>query len=539
MQYQVKRGELDRDIYGKGDGNIDYWTSMYAPGWTCVRIHADRGYYYNETYFDHMSNYMVGGQKDPALKSDIFYYPRCMNFTAKGEWYYLALNDVVAPAVSGRYFFKVGFKSPNMTINTASGGREQYFLDGSQYFEFMDIRNWPVLTVKGEVDPAIITGFIKFGGWNTTLYGQNVTLSGRVRAVGIADNPYTGASLNKPVEARGYFNQTAKGHYEVEGVAPGTYDIYASCAGYPEMKIASGVKIQKGQSYHIDGYLIPGAVVHGTLYSKCGEGEVKWGSATYVKVELYAATKTTATEVAAIKPSNRFTALAEDITKAYETGNTKTAKMPVTWSPWGSPSKLGEPTYIINHPSKQVTPSYTDTATVQFPWYFPKTTGDYTEPGYNTAKSKVGLDPWGVGPSQSWLTTSTLSYFDWKFGDRGKYGAPCDWTGMVPEYNATWVGGLPAGTYYARGWVQGYVQVLSDGITFEHASFTIAPSEFPGDISVPFDLRKGSIISKTIHFHDVPGTLTELGTLPKSHFKPGRSGDGLTLKRSLTQTGTR
>jgi len=516
----VFRGDLDRNTYGHRDGSTDYWTSMYAPGWTCVNIHADRGYYFNNT------------QKDPALSSDIYYYPRCINFTDAAEWYYLSLSDVVAPAISGRYFFKVGFRSPNMTVNTAYGA-SQYWIDGSCYFEFMDIRNWPVLTVKGEVDPAIITGFIKFGGWNTTLYGQNVTLSGRVRAVGIMDNPYTGVSLNKPVEARGYFNQTAKGHYEVEGVAPGTYDIYASCAGYPEMKIASGVKIQKGQSYHIDGYLTPGAVVHGTVFSKCGTGEVTWGAAQPMRIEIYSALKTTAAEVEAVKPNARFAALEDaykqDLTVAFDSGSvTKTKKMPVTWSPWAETSTLGEPTYIINGVGKYGTGgtgngvSLTDTATIQFPWYFPKATAGYTEPGYNTPKSKIGLDPWGVGPAQSWLTSSSLTYFTWKFGDQGKYGAPSDWTGMVPEYNATWVNGLPAGTYYTRAWTLQYVQTQTDGVTFEHAPFVIAPSEFPGDINVPFDIRRGSIVKKTIHFHDVPGTLTELGVhgLPKSHFRP-------------------
>jgi hypothetical protein len=520
----VFRGDLDRNVYSKGDGSTDYWTSMYAPGWTCVNIHADRGYYYNKT------------QKDPALSSDIYYYPRCINFTDKAEWYYVALNDVVAPAISGRYFFKVGFRCPNMTVNTA-WAIPQYEIDGSNYFQFMDIRNWPVLTVKGEIDPAIITGFIKFGGWNTTLYGQNVTLSGRVRAVGIADNPYTGVSLAKPVEARGYFNQTAKGHYEVEGVAPGTYDIYASCAGYPEMKIASGVKIQKGQSYHIDGYLTPGAVVHGTVFSKCGTGEVQWGAAQPMRIEIYSALKTSAADVEAVKPHVRFspteTAYKQDLTVAYDSGSvTKTVKMPVTWSPWPDVTTLTEPTYVINQQwsggavtdpvGKYGTPSYGATTTIQFPWYFPKATAGYTEPGYDTAKSKIGQDPWGVGPAQSWLTASALTYFTWQFGDRGKYGAPCDWTGMVPEYNATWVGGLPAGQYYTRAWTLQYVQTQPDGVTFEHAPFVVASSEFPGDIDVPFDIRRGSIVKKTIHFHDVPGTLTELGVhgLPKSHFRP-------------------
>ena len=520
----VRRGDLDKTMVDWKDGSIDYWSSMYAPGWTVVRVHADRGSYYNGTSFDHHTGYMTGGQKDPVLGSDIFAYPRCMNFTSKGEWYYLALRDVVAPAIAGRYFFKVGFRTPNMTMNRIGGvaNQIQYYLDGSMYFEWMPIQNWPVLTVKGEVDPAIITGSIRFGGYNTTLYGQNVSLSGRVRAVGIADDPYTGVSLNKPVEARGYFNQTALGHYEVEGVAPGVYDIYASCAGYPELKIASGVKIQKGQSYHIDGYLTPGAVVHGTVYSKCGTGEVQWGAISYAKIEIYSAAKTTAADVAGVKPASRFSALKEDITKAYETSITKTAKMPVTWSPWGYPATLGEPEYIADGRPKyawavgQNGISAADTATKQFPWFV-----GLADPLYDSTQARLGMNPDGVGPRQPWRTTAASTSFTWRFGDQGKYGAPSDWTGHVPEYNATWVNGLPAGQYYTRGWVLGYVQVQPDGVTFEHASFTIAPSEFPGDIYIPFDLRKGSIVSKTVHFHDVQGTLTQMATLPHSHFRWG------------------
>jgi cytochrome c oxidase subunit 1 len=54
------------------------------------------------------------------------------------------------------------------------------------------------------------------------------------------------------------------GHYELEGVAPGVYDIYASAAGYPEVKIASNIRILKGQSYHADGYVIPGVQIIAT-----------------------------------------------------------------------------------------------------------------------------------------------------------------------------------------------------------------------------------------------------------------------------------
>ena len=49
-------------------------------------------------------------------------------------------------------------------------------------------------------------------------------------------DPYTGqARPDLPtVDAVGYFNATAQGHYEVEGLAPGVYDLYASAAGYPQ-----------------------------------------------------------------------------------------------------------------------------------------------------------------------------------------------------------------------------------------------------------------------------------------------------------------
>ena len=76
------------------------------------------------------------------------------------------------------------------------------------------------------------------------------------------------------VEARGYFNATAKGHYEIEGVAPGVYDIYASAAGYPEVKVATGVKIMAGKSFHLDFLLNPGPIITGVIYSKHSFGEV-------------------------------------------------------------------------------------------------------------------------------------------------------------------------------------------------------------------------------------------------------------------------
>ena len=55
-------------------------------------------------------------------------------------------------------------------------------------------------------------------------------------------DPYTGQSRpDLPlVDAVGYFNATAQGHYEVEGLAPGVYDLYASAAGFPQTLIDQG-----------------------------------------------------------------------------------------------------------------------------------------------------------------------------------------------------------------------------------------------------------------------------------------------------------
>ena len=158
-------------------------------------------------------------------------------------------------------------------------------------------QNWPVLLVKGELDPAIITGTIRYGGYNSSLYGQPMMEAGMVTAVMTTKlDPYTGAQLSGPLtNAVGYFNATtciqgtkqivspchladigSDGHYEVEGVAPGIYNLYASAAGYPTALIASNVQILKGQSLHFDGYLNPGPVIHGTVFSKHSFGSEPW-----------------------------------------------------------------------------------------------------------------------------------------------------------------------------------------------------------------------------------------------------------------------
>jgi len=393
------------------------------------------------------------------------------------EWYYIRINDVTAPTIAGAYFFKTRrLYTPDALDgitydSTAAGGNEPRVYGGYVYWPSS---NYPVVLVKGEVDPAIITGTIRYGGWNTAYYGTPIALPGRVRAVGIADDPYTGKSTGRPVEARGYFDAAWKGHYEVEGVAPGVYDIYASAAGYPEIKIASNVKILKGQSYHVDGYLVPGVQIKGTVFSKCGTGEIPFfqtGSERNIKIEIYRSL--------------------EDAQSMLPGGTTSKA---VTWSP----IKYGAKMWTN---SRAIYP-YDDIGT-GLAFYYSAVESTATSGNTGTRARQA------VGPAQNWYVTTGATSFTFQFGREGYYGAPADMSGHVPQSSPDWVSGIAAGTYWVRAWLYGYVQTQADGVTFDPVSFTVSSVEWPGNVWVPFDLRLSSTVKKTVHFHDVPGTMME------------------------------
>ena len=486
----------------------------YGPGWTRLRAYSDTRAFLDPASYDWADEWMVnsydyGGTIDKAddepdswlvpsgpmqfsswkLFGNITFSLRDLDEREQGyqypdEWYYIRINDVTAPIIAGAYFFR--FRRLYCADPVSWSARRAKYYPGSVFFP---TENWPVLVVKGEVDPAVITGTIRYGGWNSTNYGRALEVPGRVRAVGIADDPYTGKSTGRPVEARGFFNDTWRGHYEVEGVAPGVYDIYASAAGFPEVKIASNIKILKGQSYHTDGYLTPGAVIKGTVFSKCGTGEVPWGAGMVgsngnIKIEIYKS-------------------LADAANVGIAASSPDTA---VTWSPISVGASPWW--YFFRQPA---TARY---AGISFPFW------ETALPGTVPA----GEDVWrcrsdrGVGPAQHWnvgygadgLDTGLRSYFDFQFGRKDLYGAPCDLDAHVPRRGGgIWVNGLGAGTYWVRAFLWGYVQTLADGVTFEPVSFTVPSVEWPGNYYVPFDLRRSDWVSKTVHFHDVPGTMMQ------------------------------
>jgi len=470
----------------------------YAPGWTLVAIGVDAAV-------------------NPS------YNHQFINFTTAGEWYYARINGVTAPTIAGRYFFKMMLYS-TWANNNRYGVGPSLVADPGTFapFEQPDVwvppQNWPVMLVKGEVDPAIITGTLRYAGYNASLYGLPIEEAGKVWAkMTTRLDPYTGAQRPDlpTVDAQAYVNATATGHYEVEGLAPGIYDLYASAAGYPQTLCASGITILKGQSLHFDCYLQPGPVIHGDVFTKHQFGDEPWpGNATtgsYVKIELYDAP----TLANIPDPSANL----------------------VSWSPL--PCVAGGQEKYYGRRAAGLCGDPRNGGAIAFPWHeystdqnvitqtgFPvpfvciNQAATNCAPGYGNGYTRdvaitdvsgstlLASDPQGVGPPQKWFVAGgTTTPFHYEFGLKGEYGAPRDLTGEVPEVYATWVNGLTPGRYYVRAWVFRYVQTALDGSTFQEYSFDITPNEWAGDVTLPLDLRLSSWINKTVYFHNTVNTI--------------------------------
>ncbi|MGA8856067.1 MAG: hypothetical protein WB643_02755 [Candidatus Bathyarchaeia archaeon] len=454
----------------------------YAPGWTLVQVMSD------------------AGMDAVAPASAPYYDHQAIDFTAAGEWYYIRINGVVAPAIAGRYFFKILLEGGTpSTCGEEGTGTGVGPLPGEACSQFIPTENWPVLLVKGEVDPAIVTGTLRYAGYNASLYGLPIEEAGKVWAkMTTRLDPYTGAQRPDlpTVDAQAYVNATATGHFEVEGLAPGIYDLYASAAGYPQTLCASGITILKGQSLHFDCYLQPGPVIHGDVFTKHQFGDEPWPENTYIKIELFDA---------------------PTLNHVPDSGATL-----VSWSPLPCVAG-GQQDYVGKYTAGACNDPRLGGA-VAFPWHEYVPNNGYfagaspaafdfyqvsTGASDGSQSAKVTQDPMGVGPPQHWFVQGgTTQPFHYEFGLKGEYGAPSDLDGMVPQVYATWVNGLTPGRYYVRAWVFRYVQSALDGSTFQEYSFDITPNEWAGDVTIPLDLRLSSWINKTVYFHNTPNTLT-------------------------------
>jgi hypothetical protein len=397
------------------------------------------------------------------------------------NWYYVRINQMKAPFVAGRYFFKM-FLNDSFPLHNGA--------PPNPISSTMPMENWPVLLVKGEVDPAIISGTLRYGDLNSTLYGQQIHLPGMVEAIGTANDPTTNQPTGRPVEARGYLNATASGHFEVEGVAPGVYNIYASAAGLPLQQIATAVVVSRGQSLVINGYLNVGFQLRATVFSKENFGETPWPAQRPISIIIYDSTTYDVPSIEAQSPIN----LTNSPYTSYVNGNT-------FFSATGFSGLISG----VNGPKK-----------VAFPWEGPVGYYTYTSP---TVKDPFGLFN-GVGPAQVWWVDprgnldpntglgSSASEFTFQFGAEGVYGVPTQFSGMVPQVFATWTDSLSPGTYYIRVFLNGYVQTTLDGATFVDYPFVV-PAIGPYNIVVPIDLIESCSVNVTVHFHNYPSTLVD------------------------------
>jgi len=494
----------------------------YAPGWTLITVFADTDCSAGKFQVTCNSNSAQGAG---------YYNHQFINFTSEDEWYYVRINGVQAPWIAGRYFFKMLLYGDNDIVGMA--------FRGENTTQFVPPQNWPVLLVKGEIDPGIITGTIRYGGYNSTLYGQPIGESGMVLAkMQVRLDPYTGEQRPDlpTINARGFFNATANGHYEVEGVAPGIYDIYAEAAGFPQQLIESSVTILKGQSLHFDGYVQPGPVIHGNVFTKHQFGDEPWmgetlnvngqciyqqGSSTlgcyneYIKIELYGgATLNHIPDASAGLVSwSPLPCVAGGQALFYDRRHAGLCGDPRLGSqiafPWHEYSTVCAGTF----PNTQnpVCP-YGGQVSIQSPagLFHGATNGYVNDTSETYALGLRTSDPQGVGPPQNWFVQGgTTTPFHFEFGVKGEYGAPRDLSGMVPQVYSTWINGLTPGRYFVRAWVFRYVQSALDGSTFQEYYFDVTPQEWAGDVTLPIDLRLSSWINKTVHFHNQAGSLIE------------------------------
>lgn len=415
---------------------------IFAPGWTVVCVTVDRSGSSN-------SDARSSGDKLHTFDKD----------------YYIRIRQVTTPTISGKYFFKIALTNRANVTSIPSGNKIDSTELGIESREFLSSKHWPELIVSGELHPAFITGTICYGDQaSSTLRGKPLEEAGRVYAhMETKIDPYTGQQITmcpafgQPTvpgctDSVGYFSASSKGRYEMVGVAPGVYTIYAQAAGFPTMIIASGVEVMRGASLQFDGRLQPGSVIHGTIFSKDHSGNASWTESSSVKIELYDG------------PTHDLTF--DHSWKAHKVSYDHL---------WPEGSKIESPGGF---------------------------TFDYVSMANLVSWSPLPLDAGGqgihsrirssqdVGPPQNWLVEGGSSRpFRFEFGVKGEYGAPRDRDGMVPQLYATWVNGLTPGRYYARAWVSHYTQSNADGVFLEYY-FGVKPQEWAGEISLKIELRR-------------------------------------------------
>jgi len=224
--------------------------NAFAPGWWRVRIGAYRW------PADDDGEWYIGTTWDPGT-------------------YHVRLMNMKAPTQAGVYHFKIRM--------------------GTYPPSWFDPRDFPIMIVKSELNPAVVDGEIGLCADPTCTY-VDTDRYGKVWLEGTTPE-------GRAVSAIYYFAPEDVGsagapswayHYWFFGVAPGTYTLYGSAGGAAPGS-ASGVfdgpgypktegprfDVLAGQSKHFSParlYLFRGPSVEFTVWSKHGRGELPWGS---------------------------------------------------------------------------------------------------------------------------------------------------------------------------------------------------------------------------------------------------------------------
>ncbi|MBS7622688.1 carboxypeptidase regulatory-like domain-containing protein [Candidatus Bathyarchaeota archaeon] len=234
-----------------------------APSWWYIRISAPHHIYTgpNPAWIGRSSGLLYPADDDPWQDRQVKTGP------FRG-CYRIVAYKMKAPPCSGKYFFKVFY-----TSDYVNGVWENY--------TSFPPENYPVILVKGEVDPGYISGRIRYAGHSQYYYGyyygSGIRVPGKVVANGTALDPVTNQPTGRPVCGVGFFNSTAEGYYEIEGLAPGIYTLTAYASGLAPRTLAAQVTVKRGQSLNgVDIYLYPGAKIQLRVYSKCPTGPIDW-----------------------------------------------------------------------------------------------------------------------------------------------------------------------------------------------------------------------------------------------------------------------
>ncbi len=228
------------------------YSDPIAPGWSIIRISNLN-----------ISKPHSGFNNQTDVRNKVFLENRTQ---------YIRIFNVTSPTIAGRYFFKVFITFNGLTHSIGAS-------------------NFPTLVVKSALNPAYVSGVVRYGGSchpnSSYLYGLPLDSSynngysarrllpnctgGKVYAEGLT-------SEGKKVFAKAYFNATAGGRFTIYGLAPATYNLTISAAGYPPRKFLNAVTVVRGQSMDsMSFHITDGANITGTVYSKHVKEKIPWG----------------------------------------------------------------------------------------------------------------------------------------------------------------------------------------------------------------------------------------------------------------------